>query len=83
MEALCGLVPVQTYTGDYNGAEWPFQCREIANRPDAVTLHTDGTLSTNDPELQVRNNSVYCCPVGSFSNPLIPYKPCCVVGRVQ
>ncbi|EIE20684.1 hypothetical protein COCSUDRAFT_57252 [Coccomyxa subellipsoidea C-169] len=43
----------QTYTGDYNGASYPFHCQPISNRTDAVKLHTNGTLTTDDPELQV------------------------------
>ena len=57
--------------GDYNGAEWPFQCREIAGRPNAVTLHTDGTLSTYDPELQARSLAVPYRRAGSLGNSFI------------
>ena len=56
------MAPAQTHTGDYNGAEWPFQCRAIGGRPDAVTLHTNGTLSSDDPELQVRSRTAPLLP---------------------
>ena len=50
----------QTYTGDYNGAGYPFHCQPISNRSDAVRLDIDGSLSTDDPELEVM-------PVPSFA----------------
>ncbi|KAK9901586.1 hypothetical protein WJX75_003489 [Coccomyxa subellipsoidea] len=43
----------ETHTGDYNGAGYPFHCQPISNRTDAVKLDINGSLSTDDPELQV------------------------------
>lgn len=43
---------LQTHTGDYNGAGYPFHCQPISNRTDAVKLDINGSLSTDDPELQ-------------------------------
>ena len=45
---------LQTHTGDYNGAGQPFECMPIGGALDAVTLQPDGSLVTQDPELQVR-----------------------------
>ena len=44
---------MQTHTGDYNNAPWPFECVPIGGSQEAIRLQPDGTLVTEDPELQV------------------------------
>ena len=53
---------MQTHTGDFVGATQPFQCQPIGNASDAIVLHTNGSLSSHDRELQVGAGSHLACP---------------------
>ena len=52
------LLAMQTHTGDYNGAGYPFHCQPIGNDTQAVKLDLNGSLSTDDPDLKVQENSI-------------------------
>lgn len=45
---------LQTHTGDYNNAGYPFHCQPIGGeeKPD-LSILPDGSLASNDPELEV------------------------------
>ena len=58
---------MQTHTGDYNNAPWPFECVPIGGSEDAIRLQPDGTLVAEDPELQV------CAPCSTTLGPI-----CCM-----
>ncbi len=46
---------LQTHTGDYNNAGYPFHCQPIGGeeKPD-LSILPDGSLASNDPELEVK-----------------------------
>ena len=51
---LTHVAILQTHTGDYNNAGYPFHCQPIGGeeKPD-LSLMPDGSLASNDPELEV------------------------------
>ena len=47
---------MQTYTGDYNGAPYPFHCQPVGGEDkERVSIAPNGRLVSDDPELEVRD----------------------------
>ena len=67
---LTHAVVLQTHTGDYNNAGYPFHCQPIGGeeKPD-LSLLPDGSLASNDPDLEVETLLSSCKSIAQTCSP--------------